>query len=406
MTAPPLLGIRVAVHANGVAAAYAGRMLATLGATCVLVEGPGGSALRREPPFLPFSPSPSGEGVGGWGLSGGVEQSGQTPPPTPPLKGRGVSALFAYLCAGMTAQTIDLAADRAALTALLTDSLIFIDDTPVADRAALGLDPETIAAAHPALIHVSILPFGATGPKADWLGEEINVLHASGEGYLLPNGLTTELFPDRPPVKVHGHFTAMQGGTAAALGALSALWVRDSLNETGAGGQFVDVSSQDAGLAVGAFAIQRLGDGSIEHRVERSFRYGGVIECADGFVELLTLEQRQWHGLVKLLGDPAWAQDPALEDNLERSRRGAEINVHIRAWAKLRKVEDVVREGQRLSVPLAKYYSPTEVLADSHEAYRGLFQSVAIPGAGELPILVSPFHIDGAPLVLAGGPPA
>src|SRR3546814_7140528 len=51
------------------------------------------------------------------------------------------------------------------------------------------------------------------------------------------------------------------------------------------GGQYVDVSSQDANLAVGAFAIQRLGDGSIEHRVERSFRYGGVIRCADGYLE-------------------------------------------------------------------------------------------------------------------------
>ncbi|MDE2597507.1 MAG: CoA transferase, partial [Sphingomonadales bacterium] len=237
--------------------------------------------------------------------------------------------------------------------------------------------------------------------KADWLGEEINVLHASGEGYLLPNGLTTELFPDRPPVKVHGHFTEMQGGTAAALGALSALWVRDEL-----GGQFVDISCQDAGLAVGAFAIQRLGDGSVEHRVERSFRFGGVIECADGFVELLTLEQRQWDGLVDLLGNPDWAQDPALDDNVERSRRGPEINRHIRAWAKSRKVDDVVREGQRRSVPLARYYTPREVLGDPHEAHRGLFQPVDVPGVGDLPTLVSPFHFDGAPLVLAGGPPA
>ena len=78
-------------------------------------------------------------------------------------------------------------------------------------------------------------------------------------------------------------------------------------------------------LAVGAFAIQRLGDGSIEHRVVRSFRYGGVIPCADGYVELLTLEQRQWHGLVKLLGEPGWAMDPALEDSLERSRQGPMI---------------------------------------------------------------------------------
>jgi crotonobetainyl-CoA:carnitine CoA-transferase CaiB-like acyl-CoA transferase len=258
-----------------------------------------------------------------------------------------------------------------------------------------------IAQAHPALVHVSVRPFGAFGPKAGWQAEELTVQHASGEGYLLPNGLTCELFPDRPPVKIHGHFAEMQGGIAAALGALSALWVRDEI-----GGQYVDISAQDAMLAVGAFAIQRLGDGSVEHRVERSFRFGGVIPCADGYVELLTLEQRQWDGLVKLLGSPDWALAPELADNVERSRQGAMINRHIRAWAAVRKVEDIVREGQKLSVPLAKYYTPAEVLRDPHEAVRGLFQPVSIDGLGELPMLVSPLHVDGAPLALRGGPPA
>jgi crotonobetainyl-CoA:carnitine CoA-transferase CaiB-like acyl-CoA transferase len=120
---------------------------------------------------------------------------------------------------------------------------------------------------------------------------------------------------------------------------------------------------------------------------------------------LLTLEQRQWEGLVKLLGEPEWAKDPALADSLERSRRGPELNRHIREWAAKRKVEDIVREGQKLSVPLAKYYTPTDVVHDPHEKFRGLFQPVEVPGAGVLDMLVSPFHLDGAPMTLAGGPP-
>jgi crotonobetainyl-CoA:carnitine CoA-transferase CaiB-like acyl-CoA transferase len=360
----PLTGLRIVVRASGAAAAYAARLLSTMGAEAILLEPATGSPLRAEPPFLP---------------------------------GRHVSALFAYLAAGLRSA---IAEDEATIAAHLSEADMFIDDTPLADRAALGLDEAQVAARHPQLIHVSVLPFGAHGPKAHWKGEDINVLHASGEGYLLPNGLTNELFPDRPPVKVYGHFASLQGGIAAALGALSALWVRQEL-----GGQFVDVASQDAALAVGAFAIQRLGDGSVEHRVERSFRYGGVIPCADGYVELLTLEQRQWHGLVELLGKPDWALDPALEDSLERSRQGPLINRHIREWAAVRKVEDIVREGQKLSVPLAKYYTPAEVVRDPHEQVRGLFQPVET-GAGVFDLLVSPLQFDGTPLHLRSGPPA
>lgn len=360
----PLTSLRIVVRASGAAAAYAARLLSTMGAEAILLEPATGSPLRAEPPYLP---------------------------------GSQVSALFAYLAAGMRSAVAD---DEATIAAHLSEADIFIDDTPLAEREALGLDEGGIAQRHPQLIHVSVLPFGAHGPKAGWKGEDINVLHASGEGYLLPNGLTNEIFPDRPPVKVYGHFASLQGGIAAALGALSALWVREEL-----GGQFVDVASQDAALAVGAFAIQRLGDGSVEHRVERSFRYGGVVPCADGYVELLTLEQRQWHGLVELLGRPDWALDPALEDSLERSRQGPTINRHIREWAAVRKVEDIVREGQKLSVPLAKYYTPAEVVRDPHEKVRGLFQPVET-GAGVFDMLVSPLQFDGAPLALRSGPPA
>lgn len=366
---PPLSGLRVIVHARGVAAAYAGRLLATLGAETILLEPPQGSALRDEPPFLPDTQ---------------------------------VSALFAYLAAGMRSLVCDLTGEdgRAQLGALLADADILLDDTPLGEREPAGLDEAAIARRHPDLVHVSVLPFGASGPKAGWKGEEINLQHASGEGNLLPNGLSIELFPERPPVKIHGHFAELQGGIAAALGALAAVWARDE-----GGGQYVDVSSQDAALSVGAFAIQRFGDGSVEHRAERSFRYGGVLPCADGYVELLTLEQRQWEGLVQLLGRPQWALDPALDDPLERSRRGAEINRHVRAWALQRKVAEIVAEGQKAGVPLAAYNAPHEVLRDRHERARGLFAPVEVPGAGMLDMLVSPFHFDGAPLPLRGGPP-
>ena len=111
-------------------------------------------------------------------------------------------------------------------------------------------------------------------------------------------------------------------------------------------------------------------------------------------------------GLVELMGHPAWATGRTLLDPLERSRRGASINQHIRAWAREQAVADLVRRAQMLGVPLARYNTPADVLADPHERARGLFQTVEIPGVGPRPMLVAPFHFDGMPLRLSGGPPA
>lgn len=366
----PLAGCRVLERSRTVAAAYAGRLLAVMGANVVMIEPPNGSPLRAAPPLV---------------------------------DGAGNSALFAFLALGKRSRVCDLtcAADQRALELELDHADILIDDTPLRERAAQKLDPEVIGRRFPALVHVGVLPFGASGPKADWGGEEVNLLHAGGEGFLLPNGLSHELFPDRPPLKIYGHFSGYQGGSMAALAALSAWWAVPEV-----GGQYVDVSVQDAVLSVGAFALQRLGDGSLEHRTTRRFRYGGVFEAQGGFIELLTLEDRQWVALVELLGRPSWAEDDTLRDPLERSRRGDEINRHIRAWMSQHKVDDIVQRAQELGVPAAKYHTPAEVVAGEHERSRGLFVPLSLNDGGQAEVLLAPFQFRCTPLQAGGRVPA
>lgn len=366
----PLSGCRVLEISCTVAAAYAGRMLAAMGATVIMLEAPGGTPLRSAPPLL---------------------------------DGTQHSALFAFLSAGKRSLVCDLssAVGQQRLDSELQQSDIFIDDTPVRARVASRLDQESIAQRFPALVHLSVLPFGSSGPKTDWDGEEINLLHAGGEGYLLPNGYSHELFPDRPPLKIFGHFSEYQGGAMAALAALSAWWAALTV-----GGQYVDVSVQEAVLSVGAFALQRLGDGSLEHRGTRRFRYGGVFQTRDGYIELLTLEERQWSSLVKLLGDPEWAREDAWKDSLERSRRGDEINRHIREWMTNQDSDDVVQRAQLLGVPAAKYRSPAEVFHGEHERARGLFSPLMLDALTEAQILVAPFQFMCTPLRSGGQVPA
>lgn len=371
----PLAGCRVVERSRTAAAAYAGRLLATLGARVVMLEPESGSPLRQAPPLVESK-------------TGG--QSGS-------------SALFTYLAAGKTSVSVDLATEAGGevLARELSQADILIDDTPLAERAVAGLDPETLAEKFPALVHVSVLPFGASGPKSGWQAEEVNLIHASGEGFLLPNGLSYEMFPERPPLKIYGHFAQYQGGCVAALSALSAWWAVPT-----AGGQYIDVSVQDAMLLCGAFALQRLGDGSLEHRAGRSFRYGGVFEAQDGFIELLTLEDRQWRGLVELLGNPEWAQDEALQDSLERSRRGNEINGHVREWMARHDVETIVSRAQQLGVPAAKYRTPDEVFHGDQERSRGLFAPCKTDDGHAMEVLLAPYVFHLSPLELSGGVPA
>lgn len=368
-TNKPLTGYTVIEHAEGVAASHAGRMMAVMGATVIKIERPGeGSALRRDEVPL----TPDGD----------------------------ASALFHYLNVGKQFVTCDIGTPdgRALLDQLLDRADLLIDDTPVARRAECSLDPLTVGERHESLVYLSVLPFGAAGAHAGYRAHELNVFHAGGEGYLMPNGLTLEMFPDRPPVKIYGHFAEFIGGTSATCAAIAALLAREAT-----GGQFVDVSVQDANIMVGCFAIQRLGEGVLENRRERSFKYGGVLQCSDGYVGVLTLEQRQWEGLVKLLGEPDWARDPALADSLERSRRGAEINRHLRAWALRQKVDEVVKRGQALSVPIARYNSPEDVLRSEQLGVRRMFQKVTVGRAADVPVFTAPMQFDGRALDIGHG---
>lgn len=361
----PLEGLTVVEHTESVAGAYAGRVLATLGAKTILVEPEEGHALRQRRPLLP----------------------------------NGSSSIFTYLAAGKRSIVADLRSpvgqDR--LKALLDSADIYIDDFSQKQRELFGVTDDQILEDQPRLIYLSVRPFGMKGPKSDWAAEEVTLFHSSGEGYLMPNGLAYESHPERPPLRVFGYFAEMQGGIAAALGGLVAL--------LSGGGKVVDSSVQDALIALTAFGVQRYADGSIEHRSTRSFKYGGVLECQGGYVELLTLEDRQWRGLVELMGNPGWALDPELADSEARGRCGPEINKKLRSWARRLPADELVKAAQKLGVPVAKYASPAEILHGAHEVARGLFQPVEVSGMGEIPVLVAPYQFDGLPLTLGAGPP-
>ena len=359
-----LSGLRVLEIGAMVAAPYCGKLLSLLGADVVKVEPPKvGDPSRRRGPFPGDVPHP--------------ERSGT----------------FLYLNTGKRGVTLDVDDPQGSdmLRQLAADADVILHDFPPSLAASRGMRRDSLAKINPSIIVAAITPFGSTGPNAEYAARDVNVFHAGGEGNLLPNGLALDTFPDRAPIRAGGTMASYQGGLTAAVGVLAAAiaqWADGT-------GQAVDSSMQEAQLAIGYLPMQRLeAEGVVETRFSRFFRMGGVMPASDGYIELLTLESRQWEGLVRLLGDPEWATPEKFRDP---ATHGPEINENLRRWTSGHTREWLYREGQAHGVPIAPYLSPLEVYQSPQQRERGFFIEVPHPDAGPYKYAGSPFRMSGTP---------
>lgn len=198
-----LAGIRVLDLATPLAE-LAGRVLADLGADVLKVEPVQGAAARALPPFA---------------------------------RDNVTSLYWASVARGKRSCTLDLAAQhaRSTLHALLDAADILIESFPTREAQALGLSPARIATRHPHLVHVSVTPFGRTGPKADAPASDLTLEAAGGLLGLQGDG-------DRPPVPIGFPQASFHAGVQAAADALIALYARRATGR----GQHLDVSAQQA----------------------------------------------------------------------------------------------------------------------------------------------------------------
>ena len=359
-----LSGLRVLEIGAMVAVPYCGKLLASLGTDVVKIEPPKvGDPSRRRGPFPGDVPHP--------------ERSGT----------------FLYLNTGKRGVTLDVddPQGRDMLRQLAVDADVILHDFRPSLAASPGMRRDSLAKINPSIIVAAITPFGTTGPNAEYAAHDVNVFHAGGEGNLLPNGLALDTFPDRAPIRAGGMMASYQGGLTAAVGVLAAViaqWADGT-------GQAVESSMQEAQLAIGYLPMQRLeAEGVVETRFSRFFRMGGVMPASDGYIELLTLESRQWEGLVRLLGGPKWATPEKFQDP---ATHGPEINENLRRWTSGHTREWLYREGQAHGVPIAPYLSPSEVYQSTQQRERGFFIEVSHPDAGPYEYAGSPFRMSETP---------
>ncbi|MGF1595817.1 MAG: CaiB/BaiF CoA transferase family protein [Acidimicrobiales bacterium] len=367
-TAQPLERVRVVEFTDGVAGAYAGRLMAVLGADVVKIEPPGGDVVRRWGPFP--------------GEDAGEEMAEQ-------------SALHLHLNADKRSIVADLTdpGDRALAARLAADADIVLESFPPSVAAGLGLDAVTLQAANPALVVTSITPFGLNGPYAEVGYRGAEIVHYAMGGPMHATGVA-----EREPLKLAGHLVAHQCGAVAAVATMAALLVAEGSGR----GVHVDVANFETQAGSidrrMVFLQQHIYNGRVAGRDPagaRGLLPTGIYPAADGWVQVATpppyasrlLAAMGDPDLAELLSDPDWVTNPEAPDLVEAA---------LYAWLADRTAEEAMAEAQPHHWPVTAVRTPVDVLGDEHFRGRQVFVEVDHPVAGRLLQPSAPFRLAGS----------
>ncbi len=357
-----LSGIRVVELGEMVSAPYCARLMASLGAEVVKVEPPEGDCARGHGPFPGDEAHP--------------EKSG----------------LFLAMNLDKKGITLDVtsAEGREMFRRLVAQSDILVENGPPGRLHRLGLGYESLRQENSGLIVVSITPFGQDGPYKNYAAHDLNRWHAGGWGYLWRER-DAHGIPGLP-VRAPSFLPAFQAAYNALTATLAALYYRDM----GGGGQYIDVSEQEAMafILAGGFPIYN-GENRIQGKeiaIPASVP-SGILPCRDGYVLLSAIEPHQWVGLVKMLGDPEWSKEEWTQSAEGRRLNYDIINAFMMEWLEDKDTDWVVKRAIENRVPASPVGVTAERLArDEHLRERGFFVELDHPEAGRLRYPSTPFR--------------
>jgi benzylsuccinate CoA-transferase BbsE subunit len=365
----PLDGIEV-LDVTDAFGAYAGRLLAGLGAHVTRVVPPGGDPLAREWPLV-------------------TNQDGSV-----------ASAYQWFVNIDKDFVTLDLGEPtaRAEFERRLDSADILLESWGVDPAASNGYDRERLRERHPRLVVVSITPFGVDGPRA---GDEATDLIALAAGGLLSLGG----YADSEPIATPGQArlaASIFGAAAAIMGLIG----RDADGR----GRTLDVAAQEVVAAALEDAIPQFDlTGVVRRRAGDTPREAGtgVYRCADGYVSMVAGRlgtAKAWRALVAWLAEdgPAEARlllEPEWDSFAHRQKPGS-IRTFIEIFERFtatRTKEDLYAEAQRRDIALAPVNEVSEVLHDEQLAARQFFVPLDVPGDEQQQMLVPsrPYRLNG-----------
>jgi len=366
MAIPPLAHLRV-IDLTDLRGAFAGRLLADLGADVIKVEPPGGDPGRWQPPF-----------------AGNTRAADRSLP-------------FLYRNANKRGAVIDLATDagRKRFSELCYRADVLLENCGPEERARYGLQPATLGARHPHLVHVAIADFGLSGPRSLWRAEPLPALAASG-------ALHASGFPDRPPCWLPGYLAHDCASVFAVVGALTAVIDRDRLGS----GQSIEVSVQEASLhGLNPWSIPLADYARMYPMLPASPPRNAdgtylVLATADGYVRILAGTVRHWRAFVQLLGDPEALAGEEWENAIFRLLNADAIRLLAADGLRNRPRAEVFAQARRLGLPMAPVNTLDEFVAEEQTRARGYFRRTGFPHVADAPFAPAPLNMTATPAVL------
>ncbi|MBI2913057.1 MAG: CoA transferase, partial [Chloroflexi bacterium] len=350
MAGQALEGLGVVECGGTLAAAYAGKLMADLGADVVKVEQPGsGDPARGMGPFPGNEPHP--------------EKSGT----------------FHYLNCNKQGITLNLHDPKGQelLYRLAADADVLVHAHPPAEAAALALDYQRLREVNPRLVMASISPFGQSGPYRDYKAYDITT--ASAGGWTWINGWPGH--PEMPPLKTFGQQTEYQAGVNAAVATLGALFWRLRSGR----GQHIEVSAQECITAMleMTFTFWPYMQVPAVRWGQRPIHPIDFFQCKDGgWIFVLCIEEAQWKAFVELMGSPEWASWEVFADRFVRASNYDALRPFLADWVSEWNVTDLYRAAQEKRIPFAPASNLADLLDSPHLKARGFFVEVAHPQVG------------------------
>lgn len=368
--AAALAGLRVVELAHE-RCAFAGKLLADMGAEVTVIEPPGGAAMRDHAPFLNDEPHPE-RSLSWWQYH---------------TSKRGVTLSLATV------------RGRELFRELVRRADVLIEAEPPGRMAELGLDYPDLEPERPELVYVSVTPFGRQGPS-DAHTTDLTLL--AGGGPVWSCGYDDHSLP---PVRGGGNQAFHTGCHFAVLSLLVALLVRE---QTGRG-QHIDVNIHAAcNVTTEAASYEWLVErGTVQRQTGRHAAQRQTlptqVQCADGRHVNTGVPPRRGEEFAAVY---RWLEELELVDRFPEAvflERGTELE-RINFW-QIGKDEEVTaifaagREAlnliaqhlsayeffvgaQRRGLAVGVIYSPEEVIEDPHFRDRGFAFQVEHPELG------------------------